>query len=78
MFSFFTIITKLSLENKDDSFEFTVINLHASNVATLVGTASGVTLLGSGAVAGASSAQFRVRRTSAIGASDSVKIYRVA
>jgi len=73
-----TLITKLSLENKDDSFEFTVINLHASNAATLVGSAAGVTLVGSGVVAGASSAQFRVRRTSEIGAGDSVKIYRVA
>jgi hypothetical protein len=73
-----TLISKLSLENKDDSFEFTVINLHASNVATLVDSAAGVTLVGAGAVAGASSAQFRVRRTSVIGAGDAVKIYRVA
>jgi len=73
-----TLITKLSLENKDDSFEFTVINLSSANVATLVDTAAGVSLIGAGAIAVNSSAQFRVRRTSDIGATASVKIYRVA
>jgi len=71
-----TIISELSLAKQNDSFEFTIINIHASNVATLDGGATGVSIVGNAAVAGGTSAQFRVR--SSVVANDEVIIYRVA
>mgnify|MGYP003111224821 CR=1 FL=1 len=71
------IISTLSLVEQNNSFEFTIINVHQSHVVVL-GAGTGVMIVGNAEVASQSSAQFRVRRDSAIGASDSVKIYRLA
>ena len=72
------MISTLSLADQNDSFEFSIINLHASNVVVLDDGATSVSIVGNATVAGATSGQFRIRRTSKIGATDSVVIYRVA
>ena len=71
-----TIIETLSLAKQNDSFEFTIINIHGSNVATLDNGAAGVSIIGNAAVAAGTSAQFRIR--SSVAANDEVIIYRVA
>lgn len=72
------IIATLSLADQNDSFEFSIINLHASNVVVLDDQATSVSIVGNAQVAGATSGQFRIRRTSKVGNTDAVVIYRVA
>jgi len=64
--------SNLGFINNNDSFDFAIINTHASNTATIA-TGSNVTILGNAVVAGNTSAQFRVRKTSA-----GATIYRLA
>lgn len=72
------IITELSLAEQNNSFEFTIINAHTGSNAVLLSAGTGAMIVGNATVAAATSGQFRIRRDSAIGATDSVKIYRVA
>jgi len=67
------IIAAMPQYSVGSTFEFTIVNLAANtHVATLTAAASGVTLVGSAAVAAASSATFIGR----IAAADAVVIYR--
>ena len=69
------LISALGLTNFGMSFDFTVINLGASNTVTVTATgATSVQSTGSEVVAAASSARFRIANTSAT----SVRVYRIA
>jgi len=72
------IISTLSLAEQNSSFEFTIINIHQGIHEVVLGPGDGVMIAGNATVAPSSSGQFRIRRDSAIGANDSVKIYRLA
>tara|TARA_R100000951_G_scaffold19419_1_gene16232 strand:- start:63 stop:524 length:462 start_codon:yes stop_codon:yes gene_type:complete len=62
----------LGFVNFNDSFDFSIINTHASNTATLA-TGNNVTIVGNDVVAGNTSALFRIRKTGA-----GISIYRLA
>ena len=64
--------TNLGFVNFNDSFDFSVINTHASNTATIA-AGNNTIILGNAVVAGDTSAQFRVRKTGA-----GITIYRLA
>ena len=57
-------------------YEFVIVNLHATNTATLA-AGTGVTLVGNAIVAGASSTRFYVRYNNVTASSEAVTIFRV-
>lgn len=69
------ITSKYVTYQLDDSFDFTIINLNATNAITIVPPA-GLTAEGMMVVAGATSATFRMRVTNAAGTTGD--IYRIA
>jgi len=74
------MVSSLTLEKNNDSFEFTVINTGGSNAITVaVPSSAGVdALIGSGNVAANSSAQFRIRAVDVTASSENVQVFRVA
>lgn len=74
------MVSTLTLEKKNDSFEFTVINTGSSNDITVaVPGSSGVdAIIGSVTVAANSSAQFRIRAVNVTALSENVQVFRVA
>lgn len=69
------ITSKYVTYQLDDSFDFTIINLNATNAITIT-TPAGLTAEGGMTVAGATSATFRMRVTNAAGTTGD--IYRIA
>jgi len=68
------LVSGLNLDADTNSFDFSFINLAASTHAVTLSGGTGVTLVGSGVIAAASSARFRAARTGA----SAVTLYRLA
>ena len=68
------LVSGLGLSADGNSFDFSFINLTASTHAVTLAGGTGVTLVGSGVIAAASSARFRAARTGAT----AVTLYRLA